>query len=176
MNEEEKERLIKKDILSVENRVRHAFNQGYEMGLKERKNTCEDAVSRNLIIQTLNKMDRYVAEELTLCDTDKKFPKNEVFIVDDVYEEIVEQLPPVKPQYTGDEIQKIQDLEQAEIEKAYELGKAVQLKTGHWIDHYDEDAKEGWYECDRCHTERAFNTDYCPDCGAKMVEPREGEE
>lgn len=41
-------------------------------------------------------------------------------------------------------------------------------KTGHWISHYDEDAKEGWYECDRCHTERAFNTDYCPDCGAKM--------
>lgn len=49
-------------------------------------------------------------------------------------------------------------------------------KTGHWISHYDEDAKEGWYECDRCHTERAFNTDYCPDCGAKMVEPAEGSE
>ena len=41
-------------------------------------------------------------------------------------------------------------------------------KTGHWISHYDEGAKEGWYECDRCHTERAFNTDYCPDCGADM--------
>lgn len=41
-------------------------------------------------------------------------------------------------------------------------------KTGHWISHYDEDEKMGWYECDRCHTERAFNTDYCPDCGAKM--------
>ena len=43
-----------------------------------------------------------------------------------------------------------------------------ELKTGHWISHYDEDAKEGWYECDCCHTERAFNTDFCPDCGAKM--------
>ena len=57
-----------------------------------------DVISRNLITQTLNKMDRYVAEELTLCDTDKKFPKNEVFIVDDVYEQIVEQLPSVNPQ------------------------------------------------------------------------------
>ena len=47
--------------------------------------------------------------------------------------------------------------------------------TGHWISHYDEDAKEGWYECDRCHTERAFNTDFCPDCGARMVEPQESE-
>ena len=49
-------------------------------------------------------------------------------------------------------------------------------KTGHWISHYDEEAKEGWYECDRCHTERAFNTDYCPDCGARMVEPQERSE
>lgn len=46
-------------------------------------------------------------------------------------------------------------------------------KTWHWISHYDEDAKEGWYECDRCHTERAFNTKFCPDCGAKMIEPQE---
>lgn len=59
---------------------------------------CEDAVSRNAIIQKLNTMDRYVSEELRLCDTDKKFPKNEVFIVDDVYEEIVENLPSAQPE------------------------------------------------------------------------------
>ena len=58
---------------------------------------CEDAVSRNAIIRKLNTMDRYVSDELTFCDTDKKFPKNEVFVVDDVYEEIVEQLPSVTP-------------------------------------------------------------------------------
>lgn len=40
MNQAEKERLIKKDLASIENRVRHAFNQGYEMGLKGRSN-CE---------------------------------------------------------------------------------------------------------------------------------------
>ena len=60
--------------------------------------TYEDAVSRNAIIQKLNTMDRYVSEELILCDTDKKFPKNEVFIVDDVYEEIVENLPSAQPE------------------------------------------------------------------------------
>lgn len=58
----------------------------------------EDAVSRNAIIQTLNNMDRYVANELILCDTNNKFPQNEVFIVDDVYEQIAEQLPSVTPQ------------------------------------------------------------------------------
>ena len=59
---------------------------------------CEDTVSRNAVIQKLNTMDRYVSEELRLCDTDKIFPKNEVFIVDDVYEEIVEDLPSAQPE------------------------------------------------------------------------------
>ena len=59
---------------------------------------CGDVVSRNAIIQKLNTMDRYVSEELRLCDTDKKFPQNEVFIVDDVYEEIVENLPSAQPE------------------------------------------------------------------------------
>lgn len=57
--------------------------------------SCEDVVSRNAIIQTLNNMDRYVANELILCDTNNKFPQNELFIVDDVYEQIAEQLPSV---------------------------------------------------------------------------------
>lgn len=64
---------------------------------------CEDAVSRNAIIRALNTMDRYVSDELTLCNTDRKFPKNEVFIVDDVYEEIVERLPSVQPDPCGGE-------------------------------------------------------------------------
>ena len=48
-----------------------------------------------------------------------------------------------------------------------EMTKII-FQKGHWISHYDEDEKVGWYECDRCHTERAFNTKFCPDCGAKM--------
>ena len=33
----EKEKLIKDDLASIENRVRHAFNQGYDIGYKEGK-------------------------------------------------------------------------------------------------------------------------------------------
>lgn len=33
----EKEKLIKADIASIENRVRHAFNQGYDLGFKNGK-------------------------------------------------------------------------------------------------------------------------------------------
>ena len=46
----------------------------------------------NAVIRMLNTLDRYISTELTLCDTDKTFPKNEVFVVDDVYEGL-EQLP-----------------------------------------------------------------------------------
>ena len=60
--------------------------------------TSEDVVSINAIILKLNTMDRYVSEELRLCDTEKRFPKNEVFIVDDVYEEIVDRFPSVQPE------------------------------------------------------------------------------
>ena len=38
--------------------------------------------------------------------------------------ETVKNVPPVTPQYTEAEIQKMQDLEFAEIQKAYEIGKA----------------------------------------------------
>lgn len=55
------------------------------------------------------------------------------------------------------------------------LDELTEPNTGHWISHYDEDAKEGWYECGRCHTERALNTKFCPDCGCRMVEPQESE-
>ena len=73
------------------------INEAFDMAInaltaQPEMHSC-DCVSRNAVIQKLNTMDRYVSEELRLCDTDKKFPKNEVFIVDDVYEEIVENLP-----------------------------------------------------------------------------------
>jgi hypothetical protein len=58
--------------------------------------SCEDCVSRKSIIKTLNEMDRYIADGLILCESGNKFPLNEVFIVDDVYEKIGE-LPSVRP-------------------------------------------------------------------------------
>ncbi len=37
MSHIEKEKLIKADIASIENKVRHAFNQGYDLGFKDGK-------------------------------------------------------------------------------------------------------------------------------------------
>lgn len=164
----------------------------------------------------------------------------------------IEQQPSVKPQYTDDEIKKMQDLEQAEIQKAYKLGKAEtgrwienlcdsctnkacefqsgiqrskcdfyippmlhlepdncgnyvvqqepkvdeenihrereqaymqgyedackkyrqEPKTGHWIRVTDDAGYLVW-ECDKCGWQQIFKTNFCPDCGAKMIEPQE---
>ena len=45
-----------------------------------------------------------------------------------------------------------------------------QHKEGHWIDCEDlgDDGIEYWCECSECHSERAYKTNFCPDCGAKM--------
>ena len=83
----EKERLIKSDILSIESRVRHAFNQGYDLGYKE-------GIKKN-----------------------KKQPK-----------------------------------------------------TGHWWerDTYPQEC-ECW-DCSECQETVFERTNYCPNCGAKMVD------
>ena len=89
-------------------------------------------------------------------------------------EDRIRDLPNVKPQYTDDEIQAMQDLEQAEIQKAYELGKP---KTGHWkrisMDKYTEHAQH-WYECDKCGEHNLGDTNFCPYCGADMRGEQDG--
>ena len=56
----------------------------------------------------------------------------------------IKNLPPVKPKFTDEEIQTMQDLEQAEIQKAYEIGKG-ERQIGHCKDckffEYDSVAK-----------------------------------
>ena len=50
-------------------------------------------------------------------------------------------------------------------------------KTGHWID--TGDYPTGTYvnvECSCCHEYSLEKGDYCPNCGAKMIEPQESEE
>ena len=44
-------------------------------------------------------------------------------------------------------------------------------KTGHWI----EDEYEMEVRCSECGEENDECSKYCPNCGAKMVEPREEE-
>lgn len=48
-----------------------------------------------------------------------------------------------------------------------------QPKMGQWIEHVErddwDDSEEVWYECDQCHVGSGEASNYCPNCGAKMV-------
>ena len=55
------------------------------------------------------------------------------------------------------------------IYKAIQNGRP--LKAGHWvrvsIDKYSEHAHY-WYKCDLCGKQHIGDTNFCPNCGAKM--------
>lgn len=105
----------------------------------------------------------------------------------------IEAMPTVEPQrtYTDAEIQKMQDLEQAQFDTMYRLGyeegkEATQRITGHWIktEKYGEPTL-----CSICGTR--WDTDYvesrelyytgkipkfCPECGNRMEVIKNGNE
>lgn len=156
MNEAEKERLIKKDIESIENRVRHAFNQGYEMGMKDREklnctdciieksgdfiksrsefpNTCEDAISRQAAIKAIEALQRPIMREESNYYQFKFSGMSEA-------REAVVNLPSVTPQQ----------------------------RMGRWI--VTDDDFVYCSECEDSYYPRPIDASwhYCPHCGAKM--------
>lgn len=144
----EKERLIKKDIASIENKVRHVFNQGYEMGVKAYKenmssrseipNTCEDAISRDAAIRAIEALQRPIMREESNYYQFKFSGMSEA-------REAVENLPSVTPKQ----------------------------KIGRWIQKEEEGEAEPFiiWECSECHCvdeDGKPSYKYCPQCGAKM--------
>lgn len=71
MNEFDKEKAIEKDIKAVENRIRHAYNQGYEAGLKHGKE--QDTVPFDLELYQAGLMD---------------MPKEMIEVLDEIQAEI----------------------------------------------------------------------------------------
>ena len=57
---------------------------------------------------------------------------------------------------------------------------APQQKIGRWIEEIDDYGKVMRWHCDKCYEDSGFTTnckwDFCPNCGAKMVEPQESED
>jgi len=128
---------------------------------------CEDAISRQAVLEQINcwiSSGEYGYTNATHYLTRR-----------------MQELPSVTPQYTDAEIQKMQELEQSEIEKAYELGKSSQPKKGRWINvntgnpiYVVDGMTNASVKCSECDEwliasdEYACNGNYCPNCGAKM--------
>jgi hypothetical protein len=117
--------MTKDEILKYFKDINHAYNDCTRYDtlkhmLDELQEPCGDAISRQAVLNAISS-DRY--DYLALL-------------------EYVKQLSPVTPQYTDAEIQRMQELEQAEIQKAYEIGKAE--KPNKWIpvsERYPEDGQ-----------------------------------
>lgn len=82
--------------------------------------------------------------------------------VDNLIVEVIGNLPSAQPSYTDEQIQKMQELEQAEIEKAFQLGREdAQSEPQKWIDH------NYYLECPSCKRYVTNRTPYCPYCGGR---------
>ena len=93
---------------------------------------------------------------------------------------VINGMPSAQP-YTEEEIQAMQELESAEIEKAYELGRESaqqERKKGKWVYGEDDYGIDG-YHCDKCgffvpwdYTHKFINYiddyNFCPNCGTCM--------
>lgn len=141
--------------------TREEYEDFLEMAIEAlQQEPCEDVISR--------------AEVLSHAKTEWGNGHEQPF--DYVEVDVIKQLPPVTPQYTEAEIQRMQELEQAGIQKAYELGKAEQQKMGHWIT-VDKGLKVTSFKCSECGRTVRDDTGYdvtkdypyCH-CGAKMQE------
>jgi hypothetical protein len=83
--------------------------------------TCEDAISREEA-EAIFKNARKSLYELSRKEQVKDFQTREMMLLN--AEQFIHLLPAVTPKFTDAEIQTMQELEQAQLEKAYELGKA----------------------------------------------------
>lgn len=87
----------------------HAFDveQLPPVNPAEKQEPCKDTISREAVIDIIEDVCPIYGNDYRYILRDK-----------------VNELPPVTPQYTDAEIQKMQDLESVEIQTAYEIGKA----------------------------------------------------
>lgn len=97
---------------------------------------CEDCISRNTFKRAVSELTYLHPTTDGRLEVGGAFD-NTVYKVEDVWE-LTRKLPSVTPKYTDEEIQKMQELEQAQLEKAYELGKAESFEE--WLSSFNTES------------------------------------
>lgn len=174
-----KEKQISKDIASAENIIRHAYNQGYEQGLKDSKQeTCEQIKwERDAAIKQLNELGYGLGEKIEPCEDaisrqsvidalHSKFADG--FNSDKWWNSMavlyaINRAPSVQPQEpkTGHWIETAEEYYKA----VNEYGGGVNANTPYFVDDIACSECLAMYSVIDNETER-FN--HCPSCGAKM--------
>ena len=110
----------------------------------------------------------YIGQSGDWCNECPGFDKDDCFkLSDECRKRWVKSvdLPTAQP-FTSEQIQIMQELEAAQVEKAYELGKADR-PTGHWIEN-----DNGTFSCSNCQSripkEQHHYARHCLYCGARM--------
>ena len=199
----EKEKLIKADIASIENRVRHAFNQGYDLGYKEGKANCSEIPTgspkycdRSICLK--NECNNVGCED---CEVTKSQEPTQSPIIDWNNCHTSEQLDSIATTKNNLGVDAISRADARSLickidRKHHTFGMSWKVfkdlydgmdelpsvtpqepKTGHWID------DEFGSKCSCCgvHThldkfDRPMKFKHCSMCGARMVEPQESED
>ena len=140
MSYTEKEKLIKADITSIENRVRHAFNQGYDLGFKDGKERTKPLKQEPTTKNDL--ADDCISKKYALMCVDNHWWNGRDIRI------AIEKAPPVYPKSDKPS------------------GKWILLdecsNSGYYCSNCQKKlVKEGW-------SDTVKKIKFCPNCGAKM--------
>ena len=138
---------LKRDTEAVEKFVKSDFFKDLMESLDETREFCE------ITVKALEKEpceDAISREDALMCLTGEIKDTDTIETIIARFVRRIRNLPPVTPQ----------------------------AKTGHWIEEIDDYGKVIGWHCDKCYEDSGFTTDckwdFCPNCGAKMVELQEG--
>lgn len=118
MTNEEAIKILKKARLA--GIVDVDINRALDMAIKAlEQQPCDDCISRQAAIDLADELKDDLPDDDRLSDM--VMSHNEGILE---YQTKLSLLPSVTPKFTDTEIQKMQELEQVQLEKAYELGRA----------------------------------------------------
>jgi len=159
----------------------------YECPRHPKQEPCEDAISREELLKAINTWDKFGYTETGCFVREPKGDYVPYIHYDDVVKAI-KGMPSVQPKpiECEDAVSREAVLEIAKQHTLTNDYLAIQSlppvrpqepKTGHWITTRTL-MHDGEYYCDKCNCDSPHNEkwDYCPNCGARMVEPQESEE
>ena len=169
--------------------IKEAYLKGYDYGVKDwfrsKTQPSEDCISREEIKEFINTMLTSNEEMGSIATNEGRWVEEKMYLhgveILEGLDDYVKTMPPVKPKYTDEEIDKIQAVEQTYVDKMVELAvEEVKRPKGKWI------GEKPYPICDKCgcniYEEYISCSDfaeiykpmnYCPNCGAEM---RGGEE
>ena len=117
----------------------------------------DDLISRQAVLEQIKGWLGYELKDMT----------NPIYYL----EKRIKAMPSVTPTETQmiDKSNFSQEQYKMDLQSAYDCGVASTERTGHWI--RKDDGNTHCSECDGI----SYKFEFCPCCGAKMVEPQESE-